>query len=194
MSAAVLASGARANPTCAICLESFAPLQEQWTHAGGDGHDPFHKNCLKIWLRKYPVCPLDRTPMDRSNLVTRTEKIFELGSDILLHFARSAYVGAVGVLAAAAFTPVFTVAKEEAPFFVAVLAGLAAANASIVVAKKISELVFQELNITLRDAIKTNVAIIGTAVLASRINDDLSYTDFMSVSGFCSGMMKFVQG
>lgn len=33
-------------------------------HEQGERHDPFHPNCLEKWVRKNPVCPLDRLPLN----------------------------------------------------------------------------------------------------------------------------------
>lgn len=77
MSLAVRATGNRENPVCAICTDGFGPHEEQWTHEGGQDHDPFHKDCLKKWVATHPTCPYDRAPIDSNSLFSRTEILFK---------------------------------------------------------------------------------------------------------------------
>jgi hypothetical protein len=66
---------------CAMCLQLFEQGQDKWTHAGGEKHDPFHKECIESWVKRVatnPRCPLDHTRIDPSALVSSKERAFSI--------------------------------------------------------------------------------------------------------------------
>lgn len=60
---------------CGICQKAFDDQEQQITHIGGEGHDGFHKKCLKKWVIHSPTCPYDGQPIHANCLAARTEQI-----------------------------------------------------------------------------------------------------------------------
>jgi hypothetical protein len=99
---------------CGICLGDFKPKtekgkfwriflavfnckgEEQVTHVGGEGHDGFHKSCLKEWVVWNPTCPFDNQPIDPNSLISRTERI---RGRIKPALANAAYAACFGLAA-----------------------------------------------------------------------------------------------
>ncbi len=92
---AILSTSNRDNPICAICRDGFEGQQEKWTHEGGEGHDPFHKDCLRALLvRKSRPCPYsDGALIRRNSVFSRTERIFETVKQSLAVIACSLVFG-----------------------------------------------------------------------------------------------------
>ncbi|MBX7067722.1 MAG: RING finger protein [Parachlamydiales bacterium] len=82
------------NPTCPICHDGFNDGQEQWTHEGGENHDPFHKQCLKSWVDINPSCPLDRMKINRISFLPRTARVLGLAQKALRNTVLTATLGA----------------------------------------------------------------------------------------------------
>jgi hypothetical protein len=80
---------------CGICLEGFSSSDLQLTHKGGEGHDGFHKPCLKNWLQARSVCPIDGQPINRGALINRNEVDEERFQKAALCAISAAYFGVV---------------------------------------------------------------------------------------------------
>lgn len=61
--------------SCSICVTDFSPTDKQFTHLGGEGHDGFHKDCLKKWSIQKSTCPYNCGTINRNDLLSRTERI-----------------------------------------------------------------------------------------------------------------------
>ena len=103
---AVLSPSNRENPMCIICHGDFdlSSHEEQWNHVGGEGHDPFHKNCLREWVLVRPTCPYEMTPINPYSLVSRTEMFFKKTRPAFVNLACAVFLGAAGGASAAAVT------------------------------------------------------------------------------------------
>lgn len=62
---------------CGICLEEFKGWGSQVTHEGGEGHDGFHRLCLKRWLEVQTVCPIEGQIINRSSLILTGRELFQ---------------------------------------------------------------------------------------------------------------------
>ena len=128
---AVLSTSNREAPICVVCRGDFEGQEEQWTHEGGQGHDPFHKNCFQAWLRVNPICPYDEILIDPSTIISRTDRIFEKTKQVLVNSTRAAFVGAVAV-------PVVAVAEAALVAVAAVAVAAEAERVGIAVAPTVA--------------------------------------------------------
>lgn len=63
--------------SCCICFKDYEDKNDpRVTHVGGEGHDGFHRSCLKQWiLKRQSICPIDRGHIDSNSLSTRYERL-----------------------------------------------------------------------------------------------------------------------
>ncbi len=54
---------------CPICLEEFSIKEQRYSHEGGEQHGS-HKQCLADWVINHPDCPVERTPLDATSILT----------------------------------------------------------------------------------------------------------------------------
>lgn len=79
--------------TCCICLGEFEDSDKPITHVGGEGHDGFHRNCLKKWVIRSPICPYDKQLINESSLISRTDKMIAKLKPALTNAAYAACFG-----------------------------------------------------------------------------------------------------